>query len=609
MNNPQTPGRTTQWRRIIIGIVAVIIILAALLALDLANHGLIWRILWSQTGEEQPVGQIQGAIELGANLLRVPPQTAPQTPIQHTDDIPYGINTFFQNEVETDKMRVMMAMIREAGFVWLRQEFPWEDLEVDGRGQFTDTRNDTNGDGEINADDTVDAWAKYDQIVDLAEEYGLRLKVRLSNPPAWAHADSENTTPQAPPDDVQDFVNYAVAVAERYQGRIQHYQIWNEPNIYPEWGEAFADPVAYTDMLCRTYEALKAVDPEIVVITAAIAPTISLDGYYGYQDVIYLENMYSAGAGTCFDVLAAQGYGLRSGPTDRRLGLTQVNYQRHLYYRDIMVAHGDADKPIWLSEVGWNAILDADLPPEQIIQYGQFGLNTQDEVARWSPLAYQRAAEEWPWIGQISFWFFTLQDPFTANQASYYFRMVEPDYSPEDPTFTPLPVYETMKAYITERMAAPVLYQGVHQAESWEIETHTDIEASSEDTAGTLLEVADAQFGTAIEAYEVAFSAYGTQVQMRIQVPLEDVLVYVDGAQVRSVESQDNWRTVILSQNVLPREHHYRLVAMREDFLLDSILVENNAFWNILPFVITAFGILLTIGAFIYWWWQLHRRR
>ena len=39
-------------------------------------------------------------------------------------------------------------MISEAGFVWLRQEFPWEDIEVDGRGQFTDSRNDFDGDGE-----------------------------------------------------------------------------------------------------------------------------------------------------------------------------------------------------------------------------------------------------------------------------------------------------------------------------------------------------------------------------------------------------------------------------------------------------------------------------
>ncbi len=56
-----------------------------------------------------------------------------------------------------------------------------------------------------------------------------------------------------PPADFQDFVDYAVAVAERYQGRIQYYQVWNEPNLYPEWGDQTVNAEAYTDLLCRTY--------------------------------------------------------------------------------------------------------------------------------------------------------------------------------------------------------------------------------------------------------------------------------------------------------------------------------------------------------------------
>ena len=90
--------------------------------------------------------------------------------------------------MERPKIEAMLGMIRDAGFVWLRQEFPWEDLEVDGRGLFTDSR-DRDGDGQ--PDEVVDAWAKYDQIVDLTEAYGLRLMVRLSNPPDWSRADPD----------------------------------------------------------------------------------------------------------------------------------------------------------------------------------------------------------------------------------------------------------------------------------------------------------------------------------------------------------------------------------------------------------------------------------
>ena len=340
------------------------------------------------------------------------------------------------------------------------------------------------------------------RIVELTEAYGLRLMVRLSNPPAWSRADP-NAGDNAPPDDLGDYVNYAVAVARRYRDRIRHYQIWNEPNIYPEWGNQAIDPAGYAEMLCRTYAALKAVDPEIVIISAAIAPTIALDGARDLSDLVFLQALYDKGGGDCFDVLSAQGYGLRSGPADRRLRATSVNVGRHAYYRDIMVRNGDAQKPIWLSEAAWNATLDADLPPEQISLYGNYGNTTQAQAARYMPMLYDRAQREWPWVGNVMYWFFTRKDPFEADQAFYYFRMAEPDYQPEKPTFTPLPVYHSVSDYINGQ--ASVLYRGTHQAETWQIEA-----------GGPLVADEAARFGRAV-AFEapLQFRAHGTAVDIR----------------------------------------------------------------------------------------------
>lgn len=450
-------------RRPVLGLLALAI-LALLLLLDLSNRGLAWQLMWSQTGEENVLAQVRGMVEVAGNLARHPLNSDPLAPIDHKTDIPYGVNTFLQQEVERPKIEAMLGMIRDAGFTWLRQEFPWEDLEVDGRGQFTDSR-DRDGDGQ--PDEALDAWLKYDQIVELTETFGLRLMVRLSNPPEWSRADP-TAGAFAPPDDLGDFVNYAVAVAERYRGRIRHYQVWNEPNIYPEWGNDFVDPPRYVELLCRAYRALKQVDSDIVVISGALAPTISLDGFYGFSDLIFLQEIYDLGGGDCFDVLSAQGYGLFSGPTDRRLRATSVNVARHTYYRDIMVRNGDSHKPIWLSEAAWNATLDADLPPEQIDSFSRFGNVTQEQAAGYMPAFYDRIQQEWPWIGNVMYWFFTRKDPFEANQSYYYFRMVEPDYQPEKPTFTALPVYNSVKSYILDQ--EPALYRGVHQAETWQIE-------------------------------------------------------------------------------------------------------------------------------------------
>ena len=376
MSNIAVNAKFSTRKRAAIALTVAFVILAAL-GLDLSGRGLAWQFIWSQTGEEAAAGQIRGLVEVAGNLVRHPLETDPLAPIANKAAFPYGINTFLEQEVERPKLEAMLRMISEAGFVWLRQEFPWEDLEVDGRGQFSDSRLDRNGDGER---DTIDTWLKYDQIVELTEEYGLRLMARLSNPPAWTRADPA-AGDRAPPDDLDDFINYVTAVAARYRGRISHYQVWNEPNIYPEWGENPIDPAGYADMLCRAYRALKAVDPKIVVISGAIAPTIALDGNRDLSDLVFLQALYDHGGGACFDVLSAQGYGLRSGPTDRRLRATSVNVARHVYYRDIMVRNGDGHKPIWLSEAAWNATLDAELPPEQISLYGAYGNVTGEQAA------------------------------------------------------------------------------------------------------------------------------------------------------------------------------------------------------------------------------------
>lgn len=574
--------------RFLIFLSVAAVVLGLGLAFDLRAHGLVWRFFWSQTGEETPAGQIRGMVELMGNLIRAPLNTAPLTPIQNASDVPYGVNTFLQKEVEEPKIRVMLQMIKDAGFVWLRQEFPWEDIEIHARGDFGDRRTDRNGDGVRDKADEVDAWAKYDTMVGLTEEYGLKMMVRLSNPPNWAQTINNKHETLAddygPPDDVQDFVNYAVDVATRYKGRITHYQIWNEPNLYPEWGENFVDPAKYVDMLCRVHDALKAIDPNIVIITAALGPTISLDGYMGYQDVVYLQNMYDLGAARCFDVLAAQAYGLYSGPTDRRLRVTTVGYTRHLYYRDIMVSNGDGYKPIWLSEAAWNAILDSDLPADQIAQYGNFGLSTQEQAARYMPLAYERASQEWPWIGQISYWFFTKPDNSDQNQALYYFRMVEPDYSAEKPTFTPLPVYNSVKTYLSQVYQAPVLELGTHQGEYWGIEADKDARMQDDTTA---------EFGQALSTTSIYFTMAGTGGSLRVKTQMPVTLLY-DGAPLLTISPAGDWQTIILPGTFQKSVH---VVSMSADgpFLLDSVTIENDSTRSLLPIVLGggAVGVLV----------------
>lgn len=381
--------------------------------------------LYELTGEEASAGQLRGLLHWMHTALRPQPALAPEAEIAHTAVSPFGANTFLQNEALPEVRERSVQLLAEAGFRFIRQEFTWEDIEIHGKGDFVDRRNDEAG---------IDAWAKYDNIVSLAGAEGLEIIARLGNPPSWTRTLTDTLGTNAPPDDYGDFGDFAAAVAERYGDQIDYYQVWNEPNGNDEWGFQDVDPEAYTRLLCLAYERIKEADPGAVVLAGALTPTVALEGR-NLNDLIYLERMYAAGAGDCFDVMSAQGYGLWSGPTDRRLRPSVINYPHHVYLRDIMVRHGDAEKPIWIGEMGWN------VAPEPLPAI--YGRVTEEQQARYAVEAYERARSEWPWIGVVNSWFFKRHDDEERDATWYYFRMMEPD-------FTPLPVWESLAAYMPD---------------------------------------------------------------------------------------------------------------------------------------------------------------
>ncbi len=372
------------------------------------------------TGEEEWRGQLAGIVHWINTAVRPQPDLKPEAEILYPTMSSYGVNTFLQQEVEPEKRAQSLEMAKAAGFKFIRQEFQWEDIEIHDKGDFIDRRNDPAG---------VDAWAKYDNIVDLAGQANIEIIARLSNPPSWSRAlPDEEVGALAPPDNYNDFADFASAVADRYKGRIRYYQVWNEPNGNDEWGLGDVDPEAYTKLLCLAYENIKGVDPEAVVLAGALTPTLAMNGR-NMNDLIFLQRMYNAGAADCFDIMSAQGYGLWSGASDQRLKPTVINFPHNLFLRDLMVRNKDSEKPIWISEMGWNVV------PEGM--EARFGRVSEEQQARYTVQAYERVEEEWPWVGVSNSWFLKRPADWEKDQSWYYFRLLEPD-------FRPLPVYDSL---------------------------------------------------------------------------------------------------------------------------------------------------------------------
>ncbi len=524
------------------------------------------------TGEEEPLPQMRGMGQLAADRLRPQPRTAPDVPVAHAGVNPFGINIFLEQEVEPEKRERAMQMIAGAGFHWLRQEFPWEDIEIHGSGDFVDRRNDVDGDGQV---DAIDAWAKYDNIVALAEQYGLQVVPRLSNPPAWSRAAGDEAGAYAPPDDLADWGDYVYAVVSRYRGRMRYYQLWNEPNIYPEWGERPVDPEAYTRLLCEGYRRAKEADPDAVIVSGALAPTVALT-WRDLSDFVFLQRMYDAGAAACFDVLAVNDYMLWSGPTDHRLRPLNVNFSRPIYIREIMVANGDAAKPIWISEMNSNAVPD----DPDIVDVGRFGQVTPEQQARYAPLSYQRAMEEWPWVGVVDFWVFKRASAVERNQAKYYFRMVEPD-------FVPLPVYEAMRAYTAN--LTPTLYPGVHQEDHWALKYEGDWGIGD----GGVGALGAFRRATASGA-ELFFTFEGAALTLMPGTGTGEIELSVDGGDVKRI-SLDG-RPVRLVRGWQSKRREVTLTAVAGEVGVDALVV--SAPWRPSPWLVLG---MVCLGPIALW--------
>jgi hypothetical protein len=541
-------GGPTHLTRVVL-IVLCLLLLSAAVCWSLPQRLSLW--MASVTGEEDLWEQIKGT---GAWLfLQLQPEieTAPLTPMRHSGLSPYGINTFLEQEVEETKVEQSLALIAGAGFDWIRQQFPWEDIEISAKGDFWDHRWNQS------------AWAKYDRIVDSADRYGLEIIARLDNPPAWSRAvgNAEGWT-MAPPDNLYDYGDYVYAVVSRYRGQIRYYQIWNEPNIYPEWGDQPVNPEAYVELLRIAYQRAKEADPDCVVIAAGLAQTTEL-GPRNLSDLDFLERMYDAGAGEYFDVMGAMVYGLWTGPLDRRVSEARTNFARVELIRQLMVRHGDADKPIWATEVGWSAV------PEGFAGAAVYGRVTEEKQAEYAVQAYERAAHEWPWMGVMNYWFFRRPSDSERDQSWYYFRMAEPD-------FTRLPVYQATQALTAQ---PPTMGLGYHQEDHWAL-NYSGTWTTAESPAATLGAYREGSAGAELE---FIFRGTGLDMVVLDAAATGALDVYLDSQRVLRLTPGKapvtSAPTLRIASHLRDVPHTARIVVRSGTVDLDGIVVYRQPNW------------------------------
>jgi polysaccharide biosynthesis protein PslG len=426
------------------------------------------------------------------------PAVAAQDTAPHIAVNPYSVNTFLSNEVEPWKRQKTMEMIERAHIGWIKQQFLWSDIEP-ARGSHWDAKF------------QQDAWKKYDDIVHLAEEHGVRIIARLDHTPKWARA--EDSDPHTPPADVTDYGTFVATFVERYAGRVQYIQIWNEPNLSREWGGEI-DPDGYFMLLREAYVRAKEANPHVVVLSAPMAMT-NERSERAITEFDYWERLFELGAQDYFDVLMATGYGLNDPPETASVG-EAINVRRVERLRSLAESSGAGDKPIWLAEFGWNASPES--MPAQLLAWGRV---TETEQAEWTARGIEWMDQNWPWFGVASIWYFRHIGDIPADAPRFYFRMVDHEFSPRL-------VYQSVQRTAAERSIAVAGIYGPLEAPlrpygRWERTDDADApfgEFIRSSQTGARLEI---QFsGT-----DVALLTRGTDLSGRLYLA-------IDGAPIRS---------------------------------------------------------------------------
>jgi hypothetical protein len=113
--------------------------------------------------------------------------------------------------------------------------------------------------------------------------------------------------------------NFASWVAGLAAAGADAIEVWNEPNIDREWAIGHISPQAYTNLLCKSYAAIKAANRNTDVISAAPAPTGWFGGCgpNGCDDKPWMEGLYNAGAANCMDYIGAHHNSGATSPSAR----------------------------------------------------------------------------------------------------------------------------------------------------------------------------------------------------------------------------------------------------------------------------------------------------
>lgn len=320
------------------------------------------------------------------------PAPTPTLPALQESGMGFGIQADYITSDSVD----FTQQARRLRMGWIKQQMRWG-VFSQAQGQFD--------------------WTGFDRAIDQANAKGLKVMLSIVTAPQWSHPALQPTAEDpgainAPPDDLNLYAQFVGEVVKRYSGKVHSIEIWNEQNIDAEWRSVpqAVSPEKYVEMLKLASQAIKAVDPNVIVISGALAPT----GYFaggcsaaGCDDGPYLKRMVDLGALPAVDCVGvhANGYNVPPDKTNAE-GYNDSSatfrgpFENPIpswYFRSTLELYRDTvqnQKPLCITEFGWASSEGFGYTPPT---YEFANDNSLQEQADWIKQAFQ-LMEEWQYV-------------------------------------------------------------------------------------------------------------------------------------------------------------------------------------------------------------------
>ena len=232
-----------------------------------------------------------------------------------------GLNVHIPNDPR------QIGLCQELGIGWARLDVNWNGIEP-ARGQYQ--------------------WADLDDAVQKLLAVNLNLFATIAYAPGWANGNQPRT---APPLNGSDFAAFVTQVVKRYQGKIAYWGIWNEPNLPAYYTGSMDDYLA--KILAPGADAVHAADSGAKVA----GPELSHAGdardatfWYRWMNTILAQQ------GQRLDIITHHIY---TDPSAwelwRRLDGFVFPFLEGKNLLTTLREAGVADKPLWLTEIGWKS--------------------------------------------------------------------------------------------------------------------------------------------------------------------------------------------------------------------------------------------------------------